>query len=450
MRTLIIALISTLLWSISAKAICAPPVTNCKASPVSTTAGVNQMAILAPCSPDVMTSNQNTTPALVGIGISDSDALVPAGQIPVSVQAQGLANVEVWTHGSMATKLTNASGEFVGTLDLTKEVAGPLHVIFHAWDSAPGVTGTIHLQAEYTLLVNGTRVAISPPAPACGMTLAYSDNFSKLSATPCKPGTGTWPNCTAPSASDGFKWYENLANGQDFGNCANEHTDGKYNPFTILPMGGLRIRETYDTNYIDPYGAKRTQYCGVLSSGFKDGTNSLPTTITDGYYAARVMVPNSACRDWGNNTCSGGTWPSFWMTAQNSTNAIGGIELDMMEMYGNNPAYFQGYTHAYAPASYPPGTGKSYAGQPNGDLTNDFHVYGMLVTGSGTPQGKVCNYLDDAQMACSPMPHFAPPSAALKPTWNLMVELASGGGWHEAAPPSNQYDYFVDWVAVWK
>jgi hypothetical protein len=399
--------------------------------------GTHQIGVMLPCSK----SSVSAQPALIEIGISDKDAAVPAAVIPIQVQAPDMANVEVWTHGKMASRLTNAgNGEFVGTLDLSKEPAGPVRVRFMAWDAPPGGNATLYIVGEYALIVAGTRPAIPTPTPAAGMTLAFSDHFTTLSSTPCKPGTGTWPNCTAPTASDGFKWFENMWNGGDFGDCANEHTDGKYNPFTILPSGGLRIRNTFDKSYNDPYGYGRHQYCGVLSTGYKDGSNTL--TTTDGYYDARVLVPNSSCP-----SCSGGTWPSFWMLSTNGP-GWGTVELDMMEMYGSDSSYFQGYTHAYPPATIP-GAGNGYAGHPDGDLTWDWHTVGMLITGSGTAAGKVCNYFDEVQLACSAMPQLGPPSAAVKPNWTLMVELAAGGGWPTAAPPANQYDFFVDWVGVW-
>ena len=75
---------------------------------------------------------------------------------------------------------------------------------------------------------------------------------------------------------------------------------------------------------------------------------------------------------------------------------------------------------------------------------------GMKVTGSGTPKGQVCSYLDEKQTGCSPMPQFGKPNDAVKPDWAVMIELASGGGWPSVAPPAGYFDYFVDWVAVWR
>lgn len=416
----------------------------------STSATTNQMGILKPCSPNVVTANQVSAAALTGIGITDANAAVAAAPLEVMVKAPGSLNVEVWTHGNMAVRLSKGSGDiFTGILNLSSEPAGPLKVMYHAWDVAAGGTPTVHLQGQYALFVAGTRPSIPTPAPASGLTLAFSDHFTSLSSTPCKPGTGTWPSCTNPSASDGFKWYENQYNGLDYGDCAFEHTDGSHNPFTILPSGGLRIRNQYDGSYTDPYGFGRHQYCGQLSSAFKDGSNS-NTVVGDGYYDARVLVPNAACGSSGNNSCSGGTWPAFWMLTVGSPNSSN-IELDMMEMYGSSPDYLQQYTHVYNGAFYPNGTGAGSSGY-DGDHTWDWHTVGMKVTGSGTATGQICTYFDEVQQNCAgtgSMPQFASPNQTAVPKFAIMLNLASGGGWHEAAPPAGNYDYFVDWVGVW-
>ena len=113
------------------------PMTDCVGK--TTTATTNQMAILAPCSQNVITANQKTAPALIAMDITDANAAVNAGLIPISVQALGMQNVEVWTHGSMAVRLTaGAGGMFTGNLDLSKEPTGPLRARFMAWNSSPG------------------------------------------------------------------------------------------------------------------------------------------------------------------------------------------------------------------------------------------------------------------------------------------------------------------------
>ena len=424
-----------------------PPPPPCTSS----SAAGNQMGILQPCSPTVVTANQLSTPALIDVGITDANATVPASQQPVVVKAPGSLNVEVWTHGALAVRLTPGSGgQFSGFLNLSSEAAGPLHVMYHAYNVVNGGNPTIHLQAEYTLFVAGTRPAMPTPAPAAGMTLAFSDHFTTLSSTPCKPGTGIWPNCTNPTVSDGFKWYEEQFNGQDFGDCANEHTDSVngYNPFTILPQGGLRIRNTFDPSYVDPFGFNRHQRCGILSTAYPDRTTTMPAT--DGYYDAKILIPNAFCSAKGNNTCSGGTWPSFWMLDLATTG--GGMEMDMTEMFGNDPSYQQGFTHAYGAAFYPASPNGGYAGNPlgpNADFTWDWHTVGMKITNSGTAGGTVCEYFDEVQLQCDSFPQYGAPNSGVKPNWAVMLELASGGGWVSLPPPSNQYDMFIDWVGIW-
>jgi len=124
------------------------------------------------------------------------------------------------------------------------------------------------------------------------------------------------------------------------------------------------------------------------------------------------------------------------------SSAGGPTEIDETEQYGNNPKYDQVTLH---------GAGGSFIfhGYPltgvTKDLTWDFHTYGVLITGAGTPSAQICAYFDERQLKCIPMP-----STVASNPWSLMLELASGGGWVTNAPPSNQYDLFINWVGVWR
>ena len=302
--------------------------------------------------------DQKTAPALIAMDITDANAAVNAGLIPVLVQALGMQNVEVWTHGSMAVRLTaGAGGMFTGNLDLSKEPTGPLRARFMAWNSSPGDNSyTVELIGEETLFVNaGAKMPSAVPVGAAGMALAWQDQFATLNATPCKPGTGVWPNCTAPTASDGFTYLENIGNGSDYGDCAFEHTDGKYNPYTVQ-SGFLRIRATYDPNYHDPYGYNRKWYCGLLRTAFADGSSNLPA-ISYGYFEFTILAPNAAAA----TGATGGTWPAVWQTTRKNTAATGSIQLDEAELYGNGPAYYQSGAGAYGAATTT-ATGFVYAG----------------------------------------------------------------------------------------
>jgi hypothetical protein len=410
------------------------PRTDCVAK--TTQAGSQQMAIMSPCSTNAVLANQATAPALIEIEISDASMLV-SGQVPISVQALGMQNVEVWTHGALATRLTaGANGMFSGTLDLSHKPTGPIHVRFEAFDVPPGGTPTVVLIGEETLFVNAGAKTKSPfPKGAAGMTLAWSDQFATLSATPCKPGTGIWPNCTAPTAADGFTYNENKGDGTDFGDCAFEHTDSpKYNPYTVL-NGFLRIRSTYDPGYVDPYGHNRKWYCGLLTTSFSDHSSNVPPLST-GYFEATILVPNAAAAAG----ATGGTWPGGWMGGRNATAATGGIEVDMMEEYGNDPSYMQSGVIGYAPAT---GGGWIFHGDPVAglDLTWDFHRYGILVTST-----TLTSYLDDMVIGSAPIAQYADEST---PIWGFLLDLAMGSGWPVNAPPANLYDMWIKEIRLY-
>lgn len=352
----------------------------------------------------------------------------------MQVQAPGLVNVEIWTHDAMAARLVDdGAGTFHGQLDLRGEPNGPLVVAINAWNTPPDDNSyTIKLAALMTLFVVGGEDAVIPtPAPAQGMKLMWSDEFTKLSATPCKPGTGTWPKCVRPTASDGFTWYENKPDGGDFGDGAFEHTDSRYNPYTVK-NGFLRIRSQYDQNYVDPYRYGRHWYAGLLATAFPDKTTNVPS-LGKGYYEARILVPNGAP--------NGGTWPGWWMldlTGWQSPTPIGRLEIDTMEEYGNNPSYTQAGEHAYGAAT---GSGWIYRGKPGPDLTWDFHRHGMLITDTTATY-----YLDDKPLGSAPRAKLAgnPPVK-----WFLLLDLAMGSGFPVNPPPAGYFDTWIDYVSYY-
>jgi hypothetical protein len=166
-----------------------------------------------------------------------------------------------------------------------------------------------------------------------------------------------------------------------------------------------------------------------------------------------MLIPQGECPPGTiQGACSGGTAEAFWMLAVGQPGGAGGFELDQTEMFGNDSNYHQAAIHVYAPAT---GTAQfiyaayPYGGTPASDLTWDWHTVGMLITGSGTPGGTVCSYFDEVQLACKPLGQYAAPNQALKPNWSMMLQLGSGGGWPVLPPPSNQLDWFIDWVGVW-
>ena len=405
----------------------------------------NQMAILTPCSPNLVTANQKTAAALTYISIAAADAMLYGNaHQPVQVHAPGMVNVEVWTHGNLAVRLVNnGSDVFTGTFDTSGEKAGPLPVAFYAWNSAPGNNSyTVQLAARDYIYIRPGSLYVPPfPAAAAGMTLKWAERFNSptkaLSATPCKPGTGVWPHCTAPTAADGFTWYENKAGGGDFGDAAFEHTDSVYNPYAVFTGEFLRIRSTYDPAYVDPYGFKRHWRSGLLSSAFPDGSTNLPPT-GDGYYEARILIPNAEAP--GNNAASGGTWPAFWTLDRRAitNHAIGNTEWDILEMYGIDRSYLHVNEWDYSPASGP--NGAIFQGYPvaGKDLTVDFHRYGLLVKG-----GMVTAYFDDVPLGTKAEGKLGD---GVSPNPFILIDLAMGSGWPVNPPPAGYYDMWVNYV----
>ena len=448
--------------------------TNANQAPGCTNLAVmqNAMAIQSPCALQLVVNNQITPldgfdSALRPIGLSDQNATLNPAPMPIQVTAPGLVNIEVWTHNSMQTRLVQVgtTGVFTGSLDLSKEPAGPLHVMFLAYNVGAGQAASLKLAGEITVFVKGQRIPIPTPAGAHGLSLRWSDNFTTLNSAGCVSGTGNTPtNCTQATAASGASWWENLAQGGNYGDASFEYSAFAHNPYTILPTGGmLRMRATFDPNYNDPYGWGRHWYSANLSTAFGSSypnTTNIPQ-MSDGYYEARMMIPNASCGvPWhqvGGGSpipdCSGGTWPAFWMRNLNVTDNSGSIELDVTETYSEDAKWTGARSHAWGVngvAASIPGTSDTgqdiYVGDTPTDLTWDFHRYGLLIQGSGTNHGTVCSYLDDVNMGCATMPVLA---NGQTPTWIFILTLAMGSGWPDNAPPSNQYDMFVDYVAAW-
>jgi hypothetical protein len=445
-----------------------PPVTACAANPVTTQAGNQQMAILSPCSSNVAYLNQITTPALIAFSIDDATANVNAGLVPISVQAQGMGDVEIWTHGSPALTLTpGANGMFSGMLDLSKEPTGPIKLHYVAYDTTSATGATVELKAEEILFVNG--ISASPPVPAIaassGMTLAWSDgpeNPHPWTMIDCHPGgIGTWPKCRAPTAADGATWWTGRSG---FGSAAFMPVNqaGFYNPF-LVKSGFLRIRSMFDPNGTDPFGYRRHWFSGILASSFSDGTSNIPA-LMDGYYEVTAMVPTADT--YPNSNTAGGTWAApLWMVGIRTNRASGAIEQDVQEKYGAFPYSFQSGIIAYTPAHSSTCAAYATTGGCNGgyiyqasppwnngaigDLTFDFHRYGMLTCHTVTPTcpiAGVTSYLDDVALGTKPSLVYA--DGSQRP-WQLLIDLAMGSGWPINAAPG-PYDMWVERVQAWQ
>lgn len=396
------------------------------------------MTLVAPPSPNIVSANQATASALTTVAIADTDATTGPILYPVKIKAVGMVNVEVWMHGTMAVRLTgDGAGNFTGNLDLTHEPNGPLRFKVLAWDKAAGdITYNTQLIADGLLFVTGgANVVGTLPVGAGGMPLKWSDEFNTLNIAPCQPGV--YP---CQPTSETATWYQNKAGGGDFGDAAFEHADSPFNPYTIK-NGFLRIRASHANGYVDPYGFSRKWYGGILSTAYNDGSTNVP--LGNGYYEARILLPYA--ETLGNGNTAGGTWPAFWMTTTNAIKnfpATGDLELDVGEWYGVRPKYNQSGQHVYPPATPPSGNAYIFAGDASsGDLTTDFHRFGMLITDT-----LVTSYLDDQVIGSTPRGQLV---GGVAPAWNLMLDFAMGGGWPINAPPAGYYDMWIDYIRVY-
>lgn len=425
------------------------------------------MAIISPCVDTIITQNQ-VTPHVTNVAISNTNMFIPASAtFPVQLQAPGMVNVEVWTHGVMAKRLTSDGvGGFSGTVDTTKAALcapplaglcnyeGPMLMEVIGWNTAPGDNSfTFKLQATLDVWVHNTLNSWYPfgvtPKGAGTMRQVFLDRFGTLSATACKPGTGPWgsPSCVKPSATDGFTYYENMPEGGNFGNAAFEHTDSPTrNPYNLkttqctgagCEAGFLRIRSTYDPNYVDPYGFNRHWYGGLLSTMFPDHTSRLPVMNT-GYCEARIKIPK-ADASW-NTGASGGTWPALWMLDRDTTGTSGGNEeVDIVEENGAFGSWLAVNMHSYSPVTGP--NQAIYHNQPlpgKQDLTWEFHRYGVSWNPTTTTA-----WFDDQNLGSVPSPVF-PGGKLFSPF--LMVDMDQGGGWPSNPPPAGYNDLWVDYI----
>jgi beta-glucanase (GH16 family) len=214
----------------------------------------------------------------------------------------------------------------------------------------------------------------------------------------------------------------------------------KWPDFQTVENGALHLRTRRqwvgDTGVRFPYNTVTT-----MSSGL---------TFTQGYFEARMK--------W---TGARGAWPGFWLFSdRHSTNdfwpsinpfcANNGLpkalcysaELDVFEGQGAEPNAFYGTIHRNSSNDYGIGdaqNGNNYQEEP-GDISADWHTYGMLWTSS-----QITWYLDGQRlMSASTYDSTNQPMYLLLQMWT--------GGW-TGDPNSTTPDLLetqVDYVDVWQ
>jgi beta-glucanase (GH16 family) len=124
------------------------------------------------------------------------------------------------------------------------------------------------------------------------------------------------------------------------------------------------------------------------------------------------------------------------------------VELDALEAYGFSGVYNVG-THLWrakpelgesSPVEPTTATGYSQANPKGGDLSWEFHDYGIDVTDS-----HYVFYCDGREVKrFAAFPASGPPDELF-----VLLNLALGGGWPVPTPPGKRHDLWVDYVRVY-
>jgi hypothetical protein len=362
--------------------------------------------------------------------IADEDARVKAGRMPFEAQTKAIGALEVHLHGQRVGRFTpDADGRVKAWLDLSREARGPLIVDVYGW-ADPEEPDRLQPPIKMRIILfvadgrDATpRIERSAGHPAHGRALVFDEPFDTLSAG--KVG----------GAAAGKRWFTQKPGGGDFGDAAFERIEGSHNPYH-LEDGFLRIRAQHDPTYQDPFGYKRPWHSGLLATAFYDGSASF--SANRGYFEARIMIPRGL-----------GVWPGFWVLSTRhitDVNAPNVVELDILEAYGV-PSRYHATAHLWNPKRdqaeiITPVTATNYSDRDpkGGDLSWEFHEYGLDVTGS-----EYVFYCDGREVAR--MPAFE--SAPKDDQFFVLFQLALGSGWPVPVPPGGRHDMWIDYVRVY-
>ncbi|MEI9406976.1 family 16 glycosylhydrolase [Mesorhizobium argentiipisi] len=231
------------------------------------------------------------------------------------------------------------------------------------------------------------------PIDKSGMTLSFSDEFNTLNLHNSQGGTwdtNFWwgaPNGSTLSRNGELQWYIDA----NYGPTSSVH------PFSVQ-NGVLSITAAQAPADIKPLINNYEYTSGIL-------TTHDSFSQTYGYFEMKADLPEHA-----------GAWPAFWLLPEDGSWPP---ELDVMEMYGQNPNSLLVTAHTNQTGQH-----TTVGSTVNVMDTAGFHTYGLL----WTPDKLVWTY-DGVQVA-----EAATPSDMNKPMY-MLVDLAIGG--QAGAPPDH-------------
>ena len=268
---------------------------------------------------------------------------------------------------------------------------------------------------------------VPTPDPAKGMTLTFSDDFTRM-PTISTTGAGATYCSNKPDKPEGG----------EFGDAIFADFDGPYNPFYQTETY-LRMRMTWRPDVTDPKGWKRHATTGFLSSEAHDGSGFHTQGGRAQYFECRLL-----------NGAAPGTWPAFWtLSAKNHVGNTGPCnELDILESYMPHTESYHITPHEW---SYHEGKGDKYKVQKvtqiggKANVCQTFHTYACLITKDITRY-----YFDNVEVFSHP---------TLKYSWEdgnyFMINLAfqdrkdayTNGDFNRYGGAD---DMWVDWVRVYE
>jgi len=201
----------------------------------------------------------------------------------------------------------------------------------------------IFLAASLPLLSCGSAYTPSPPPPAGGFTLVWSDEF----------------NGADGSAPDSSKWIYDTG-GKGWGNNELEcYTSLTQN--AQVKGGNLVITSLHQPAYacsdgtIRDYTSARLKTQGLFSQAY-------------GRFEARIKIPFGQ-----------GMWPAFWMLGNNITSVNWPTcgEIDIMENIGKEPGTVHGSLHGPGTTTLTSDATSSFNLPAGQNFSDAFHLYAV-------------------------------------------------------------------------
>jgi hypothetical protein len=237
--------------------------------------------------------------------------------------------------------------------------------------------------------------------------LTFHDEFKSL-------------NISDSMVNDGSKWYSQVEQ------CCMTASDGsrtemvgllsRWNPFSLIPGGGLNIRLQKTAN--------------VWTSGVLTSVDAVGKGFSQqyGYFEMKAKFPTGI-----------DTWPAFWLlNAASKTNGAPAGEIDIVEYIANPgfPNYISTTLHDWSKQSRAMSLPTSHSRVP---LPSDgLHTYGMMWTAT-----TMTFYFDGAVTFQAPTP------AIMHQPYYLIVDLGIGAGWPSDTTPSAN-DMQIKYVRVYE